>query len=95
MAQTVTSIGDRAFKECDALTTLSIPAAVTSIGYEAIYNCDNLTTIYCYPTTPPSVSYYSIWGNPKLTTIYVPDKDAYWAAHDTWSQYWWNKIVEM
>ena len=95
MAQTVTSIGDRAFKECDALTILSIPAAVTSIGYEAIYNCDNLTTIYCYPTTPPSVSYYSIWGNPKLTTIYVPDKDAYWAAQDTWSQYWWNKIVEM
>lgn len=95
MAESVTSIGDRSFKECDALTTLVIPANVKIIGYEAIYNCDELTTIYCFPTTPPNVSYYSIWGNPKLTTIYVPDKDAYWDAHDTWSQWWWRKIQQM
>lgn len=41
---TVTSLDGSAFKECDNLTSITIPKSVTSIGYECFYSCDNLTT---------------------------------------------------
>ena len=34
----VTSIGDSAFRECDGLTSVTIPTSVTSIGSYAFYN---------------------------------------------------------
>ena len=88
------TIGDSAFKECDALTTLAIPAMVTSIGVRAIYECDNLTTIYCYPTTPPSITYESIYVCPNLTTIYVPNRDVY-VDDNNWHNWHLRRIVQM
>lgn len=41
----VTTIGDNAFAECSALTSVIIPESVTSIGEEAFSNCSSLTTI--------------------------------------------------
>lgn len=39
----VTSIGDRAFYECENLTNINILGSVESIGNYAFYNCDKLT----------------------------------------------------
>ncbi|MBE7011665.1 MAG: leucine-rich repeat domain-containing protein [Ruminococcaceae bacterium] len=48
----VTSIGDRAFKNCTSITDISIPTSVTSIGDATFYRCNNLKSI----TIPDSVT---------------------------------------
>lgn len=90
----VETIGTAAFKECSSLVNITIPAGVRSIGYEAFYKCESLTSVYLYPPTPPTIDYYTFWGCPHAT-FYVVDKDAYWDAHDTWSQWYWSRIVQM
>jgi len=68
----VTSIGDSAFFECNSLTSITIPNSVTSIGYNAFYGCSSLTSI----TIPDSVT--SIGGAAfencnSLTSITIPN----------------------
>ncbi len=41
----VVSIGDKAFNDCENLTTITIPDSVTSIGEQAFPVCSSLTTI--------------------------------------------------
>ena len=43
--QPVTAIGDRAFYNCDGLTSITIPDSVTSIGSSALSDCSGLTEI--------------------------------------------------
>ena len=45
----VTGIGDYAFKYCINLTSVIIPDSVTSIGWEAFYECKNLTSGHPLP----------------------------------------------
>ncbi len=42
----VTSIGDSAFRECTKLTSVAIPDSVTSIGYCAFRECTSLKDVY-------------------------------------------------
>ena len=49
----VTSIGESAFKQCTSLASLTIPSGVTSIGYSAFMFCENLRSI----TIPNSVTF--------------------------------------
>ena len=41
----VTSIGERAFRFCDSLTSVNIPDSVTSIGESAFESCHSLTSV--------------------------------------------------
>ena len=56
----VTSIGDSAFRDCTSLTSVTIPDSVTSIGWHAFYNCDSLTSITVYEN---NAYYKDIDGN--------------------------------
>lgn len=48
----VTAIGDFAFKDCSALTSVTIPESVTSIHGNVFYNCNGLVTIIVEETNP-------------------------------------------
>ena len=60
----VTAIGDDAFRECTALTSITIPGSVTSIGASAFKGCTGLASL----TIPDSVvsigdgAFYSCLG---------------------------------
>jgi len=43
--ESVTSIGNSAFRSCSGLTSVTIPNSVTSIGSDAFYKCSNLTAV--------------------------------------------------
>ena len=56
----VTSIGDSAFRDCTSLTSVTIPDSVTSIGWHAFSNCTSLTSITVYEN---NAYYKDIDGN--------------------------------
>lgn len=43
--ESVTTIGDNSFADCDNLISIEIPASVTKIGNRAFLNCINLTNV--------------------------------------------------
>lgn len=66
----VTTIGDKAFYECDALTGITIPNSVTSIGNSIFQRCVSLPSI----TIPGSVSMISqeaFSGCTSLTNVTI------------------------
>lgn len=66
------------------LASLYLPASLTSFNAH-IYRCKNITDIYCYATTPPTISNSSTFKsgtNISNGTLYVPKGCAklYWKA---------------
>ncbi|MBQ5387891.1 MAG: leucine-rich repeat domain-containing protein, partial [Paludibacteraceae bacterium] len=82
----ITSIGEGTFYNCSSLTSATIGNSVTSIGAEAFY-CVNLEEIYCYPTTPPTITEENTFKNYNAT-LYVPcdSKEAY-EEHPVFSKF--------
>lgn len=66
------NVPDYAFEGASALKTLILPYSVESIGSYAFSGCSNLTTLYCYATTPPSVSSTTFDGVPSSMKVLVP-----------------------
>ena len=65
---TVTSIGDIAFKD-NHLTEVTIPSSVTSIGEDAFYN--NKLTEVTIPNSVTSIGYAAFMSN-QLTSLVIP-----------------------
>lgn len=64
----VTSIGDDAFRNCISLTSVKIPDSVTSIGYSAFANCTDLTTV-AIPDSVTSIGKYTFFNCTGLRRI--------------------------
>ena len=45
MKESVTSIGEGAFRKCTGLTSVTFPEGLTSIGGKAFYGCTRLTSV--------------------------------------------------
>ena len=87
IGNSVTSIGNYAFRDCSSLTSITIPASVTSIGDSAFSSCSSLTDVYCYADNVPSTNSYAFYETPiSSATLHVPaaSVDAYKAA-SPWS----------
>ncbi len=67
----VTSIGDRAFSECENLTSIVIPDSVTSIGKWSFSACENLTSIIL-PDSVDTIGEYTFSYCENLTSITIP-----------------------
>ena len=68
----VTSIGERAFKGCGELTSITIPDSVTSIGSFAFEGCSGLTSV-TIPDSVTSIGSYAFYDCSSLTSITIPD----------------------
>ena len=68
----VTSIGYEAFRDCTALTSVTIPNSVTSIGYCAFYGCTGLTSV-TIPNSVTSIVNAAFSGCSGLTSVTIPN----------------------
>lgn len=67
-----TSIGDSAFEECIALSSITIPDSVTTIGKEAFCGCDNLKSL-TIPNSVKNIDFSMIDGIDSIENITLPD----------------------
>jgi hypothetical protein len=69
----VTSIGNRAFGECEYLTSVRIANSVTSIGEAAFIWCESLTTV-TIPADVTSIGEQAFTACNNLTSVTIPEK---------------------
>ena len=69
---TVVAIGDRAFMECQYLTSVTIPNSVTSIGDGAFTDCHSLTSV-TLPNSITSIGDYAFSQCGNMTSVTLPN----------------------
>ena len=72
LPDTVTSIGDGAFKNCDYLTNLVLPDSLTSIGDSAFAGCHSLTSLEL-PISLRSIGNGAFWNCHSLRSLTLPN----------------------
>ena len=68
---TVTAIGRRAFAECDALSSITLPITITTIDNLAFTNCHNLYSI-SIPHSVTTINYGAFSECENLTVVTLP-----------------------
>lgn len=74
----IETIVDRAFQDCESLTSVTIPSSVKEIRDAAFHGCYNLSSIICEAATPPACANedaykLQVWGRlDHYLPVYVP-----------------------
>jgi len=85
LPESVISIGDFAFNDCDELLDITIPNTVKSIKQHAFWNCSKLTS-FTMPGSLTTIGTFAFTGCTGLTTITFPDTltsigdEAFWGC---------------
>lgn len=66
-----TSIGEFAFADCTALTSVNIPSSISAIDQYAFAGCSGLTSIDV-PTSVRTLGAYAFYGCSHLSAIIIP-----------------------
>ena len=72
LPESLTTIGNSAFSDCDGLTSITLPASVTTIGEKAFSDCDGLTSI-TLPESVTTIGDYAFSECYGLTSITLPE----------------------
>ncbi len=71
LSDNVIWIGDKAFANCNKLSSITIPSKVRYIGDDLFEYCFSLKTILMEPVKPPSTK--TLFGSTKIyPIIYIP-----------------------
>ena len=65
----VTTIGESAFEDCDSLTSVTIPDSVTTIGNDAFDSCSKLTSV-TIPDSVTTIGFQAFAECTSLTSVY-------------------------
>ena len=68
----LTTIGDRAFYDCESLTSVTIPDSVTTIGNYAFDGCHSLTSVTIGDSVT-TIGWYAFYSCESLTSVTIPD----------------------
>ena len=71
----VTTIGNSTFSNCDSLTSVNIPDSVTTIGESAFLFCDSLTSVNI-PDSVTTIGNSAFQYCSSLTSVNIPDSVA-------------------
>ena len=72
LPETVTTIGESAFEDCDSLTTIALPPLLTNIEKRAFFDCDKLSEI-TLPQGLQSIGTGAFLDCLSLVEIDIPD----------------------
>ena len=80
----LTEIGERAFRNCSSLASVTIPNSVTKIGDSAFYSCSSLSTINIpgSVTTIDNAAFASVPGFSGMINIHVDNSNANYCSVD-------------
>ena len=92
MGKSLKTIDSYAFRECNSLTSVTIPDSVTSIGSNAFNGCNALRQVKSLALVPPTLNNQACFSVYDQARLEVP-RDAF-AAYST-AQYWslFNKAI--
>ena len=83
IGDSVTTIGWSAFRDCNSLTSVTIPYSVTKIGIAAFRDCSSLTSVII-PNSVTKIGDGAFEGCSSLTSVTIPNNITTigWSAFD-------------
>ena len=72
IGDSVTTIGWSAFRDCNSLTSVTIPNSVTKIGIAAFRDCSSLTSVII-PNSVTTIGDGAFEGCSSLTSVTIPN----------------------
>ena len=84
------SVQNNTFKNCSMLKNIYLPSTVTMLLNNVVDGCTALESIYCYATTPPSVTASTFTNMASDVTLYVPYESLSAYKNSNWANYFSN-----